>query len=598
MLVSVLPKYTLRFGSVGPSEARQCSDPLTLRLLVKTSLFALMPLTVLSDSEVRTVLDNLTREDVLDMHKALADALHSYSTSTEPAQSGCSSSNQPHRLQIKLTSGATTLFMPSIADNGLGIKVVTLKEGSDKRGQPKDLPYIDTAPSPRSSSPVSLRSPITPRPSTPQSPSTPRSHSPSIRQAPTVPSSTTLTHRSRTSSSHSTTRSPHHDLPTPSANPSRSSIDTGSSTSPTGTLTLLSAEGQPRAILSASTITAFRTALASTLLLKGRRHAHAITVFGAGRQAQWHIRLALLLRGSEIHHLHLINRSFERAVKLFKALGEHRNPYIQSIWLEGKLRPNILTPDYGEYTRLAKDAVRSSDVIFCCTPSITPLFPHTWLTSSEGRRKGRYIVAVGSYKSHMAELPVEILQQAVRGPDHSHAGGLIHHRAAGEGGAVVVDTIEGSMAEAGEIINSGIGGQGIVELGELVMLKKAHWAEKVEREDQERQKREREGLRKESGGGHGISHLFKRGHGRSDSGDKRGRVANADAGRKSSRSRSRPPRDGQDVEVSDGGLQEWLQRGNVIYKSVGIGLMDVVVGMEIVRLAEERGIGSTFEDFN
>ncbi|KAL9061269.1 MAG: hypothetical protein Q9162_000143 [Coniocarpon cinnabarinum] len=568
-----------------------------------------MPLTVLSDDDVRTVLEGLSKGDVHDMHCALADALHSYSTSTEPASSGCCSSNQPKRLQVKLTSGATTLFMPSVADNGVGIKVVTLSEGTDIRGQTKNLPNRG-AESPVPSSPVSARSPTISRDSTTSGSETPRSHSPSLRQSTTNTSTSsasniTLAHRSSTSSTNSSslrssiTQPSGSNVPLPSpSSPQRASH--ASSTSPTGTLTLLTPEGHPRAILSASTLTAFRTALASTFLLMKRRHCHSLTVFGAGRQAEWHINLALLLRGQEIHHLYLINRSFERAGQLYKSLAEQRNAKIQSIFLEGKLRPEILTPDFVEYSRLAKEAVRSSDVIFCCTPSTEPLFPHSWLTNTEGRKKARYIAAIGSYKPHMAELPVEILQQAVRSPDHgSHH--IVHAKAASEGGAVVVDTIEGAMREAGEIIRSGIGGQGVVELGELVMLKRSHWVEKHEREEKERQRRERAGGAKDEGGGHGISHLFRKGASkRNDSVDKRRRGSGSGeaSSRRNSRSRSRNPREGMEVEVSDGGLQEWLQRGNVVYKSVGIGLMDVVVGLEIVRLAEERGIGTTFEGFN
>ena len=47
----------------------------------------------------------------------------------------------------------------------------------------------------------------------------------------------------------------------------------------------------------------------------------------------------------------------------------------------------------------------------------------------------------------------------------------------------------------------------------------------------------------------------------------------------------------------DKGLKEWLTRGNVIFKCVGIGLMDVVIGGELVRMARERGIGTTIENF-
>ncbi|EFW14816.1 predicted protein [Coccidioides posadasii str. Silveira] len=40
----------------------------------------------------------------------------------------------------------------------------------------------------------------------------------------------------------------------------------------------------------------------------------------------------------------------------------------------------------------------------------------------------------------------------------------------------------------------------------------------------------------------------------------------------------------------DKGLVEWLQKGNVIYKCVGLILMDLVVGVDILYLARERNI--------
>lgn len=238
----------------------------------------------------------------------------------------------------------------------------------------------------------------------------------------------------------------------------------------------------------------------------------------------------------------------------------------------GKLRPGILTPEYKEYERLLKEQVRAADILYCCTPSTEPLFPAGYLVNTEGRRKGRYIAAVGSYKPHMQELPVEVLQQAVRGPAESgqHHRPHLHHKAAGEGGAVVVDSIEGAMREAGEVIKSGIGGDGVVELGELAMLKRSHWLEKLEKEERERNRKEREGVGREGGGGHGLGHLFHRHEHRDNH---------------------------KDELIQDGGLHDWLARGNVIYKSVGIGLMDVVVGMEVVKLAEERGIGTHIQDF-
>lgn len=41
----------------------------------------------------------------------------------------------------------------------------------------------------------------------------------------------------------------------------------------------------------------------------------------------------------------------------------------------------------------------------------------------------------------------------------------------------------------------------------------------------------------------------------------------------------------------------WLQAGNVIYKSVGLGLMDLTVGMNIIEFAREKGVGTHVPGF-
>lgn len=41
----------------------------------------------------------------------------------------------------------------------------------------------------------------------------------------------------------------------------------------------------------------------------------------------------------------------------------------------------------------------------------------------------------------------------------------------------------------------------------------------------------------------------------------------------------------------------WLQGGNVIYKSVGLGLMDLTVGMKVVEFARDKGVGTHVPGF-
>ena len=44
-------------------------------------------------------------------------------------------------------------------------------------------------------------------------------------------------------------------------------------------------------------------------------------------------------------------------------------------------------------------------------------------------------------------------------------------------------------------------------------------------------------------------------------------------------------------------LAQWLETGNVIYKSVGLGLMDLTVGTYLVEYASQRGLGTQIQGF-
>jgi ornithine cyclodeaminase/alanine dehydrogenase-like protein (mu-crystallin family) len=81
----------------------------------------------------------------------------------------------------------------------------------------------------------------------------------------------------------------------------------------------MASNGKPFGFLNAEEVTAFRTALASSLLMLRRTKIKTITVFGTGKQAFWHVRIALLLRGSTIKKVHFFSRDFnERSTALMK----------------------------------------------------------------------------------------------------------------------------------------------------------------------------------------------------------------------------------------------------------------------------------------
>jgi len=107
------------------------------------------------------------------------------------------------------------------------------------------------------------------------------------------------------------------------------------------------------------------------------------------------------------------------------------------------------------------EQLREADVVFCCTPSTEDLFEANTLTAKEARWKGRLIVAVGSYSPDMRELPKELLHQAT-GKQYGQGHGHLANNAL-DGGIIVVDTLEGVMKEAGEIIEAKISPTQLVE---------------------------------------------------------------------------------------------------------------------------------------
>ncbi|KAM0716620.1 hypothetical protein Q7P37_008065 [Cladosporium fusiforme] len=481
-----------------------------------------MPLTVLTDEDVNRILHSFTKDDILELQESLGDALHWYSTSSDGAD--CCSNFQPERTHLKRKDGSSTLFMPASGLTGQGIKVVNINATDGQDSSSPGLPNLSRLSLDTQHSRESSKSDA----ATPQSTtsgSTPTTRS-SVSSFPSGVNSSV----DSVASSHT------------SISPDTASDDTTKKPESTirGSLTLLDNLGRTTGLINAEEVTAFRTALASTMLLKKRQSVHDMTVFGGGKQAYWHIRLALLLRGDEIHHLNVVTRNFDTARKCIMRLYDplpNDPDYVNPIGPKYNTRTqkNILTPAHTEYQRLLKEYVRASNVIFCTTPSTSPLFPASYLINPEGRKKGRYIACIGSYKPHMVELDPEVLRYAVA-PHHEHR--HVHKRQK-EGGAVIVDTVSGCLREAGEIIQAKLAPDQIVELGELLMLKR------------EAERQCAKGETAEQG-------------------------CNLQA---------------------DTGLKEWLTRGNVIFKCVGIGLMDVVVGNELIRMARQRGVGTTIENF-
>ncbi|KUL91523.1 hypothetical protein ZTR_01622 [Talaromyces verruculosus] len=273
-----------------------------------------------------------------------------------------------------------------------------------------------------------------------------------------------------------------------------------------GVINLLSPEGRLEGIMSAAEITAFRTALASMIpftrfcasALSEGRGKKRVLIFGSGKQAEWHARLALLTvpNPTDIEGITFVNRSQRRLEESISSTLvpdlRARYPHLEiNAYSREELEQQQQQGGEDAYkTRLRAD-LASSDAIFCCTPSTEPLFIYDDLTP-----KRRYISLIGSYKPHMQEVDSKTLLS-------------------GNNGLIYVDSVEACMEEAGELIMAKVDEKQLIELGEL------------------------------------------------DS-------------------------------STAGSLEE---EGNVVFKCVGMGIMDLVIARSLLEMAREQGLGTVVEEF-
>jgi ornithine cyclodeaminase/alanine dehydrogenase-like protein (mu-crystallin family) len=167
-----------------------------------------------------------------------------------------------------------------------------------------------------------------------------------------------------------------------------------------------------------------------------------LVAFGCGEQAYWHVRLTLLLRGDEVERVVFINR---RVSEGCKGVVERLKTWREGFGFE------VVTREDGGYERRVAEVLREADVVFCCTPSTEPLFDSGVLLEDE-EEKGRLVVAIGSYTPEMREVPRGLIERAVNGEGGER-----------EVGVIVVDTIDGALKEAGELIEAGVTPEQLVE---------------------------------------------------------------------------------------------------------------------------------------
>ena len=161
---------------------------------------------------------------------------------------------------------------------------------------------------------------------------------------------------------------------------------------------------EPRLLLAARRLTEIRTAAASALATKflAREDARTLGVFGTGRQARAHLRILPLVR------------SFER-VLVCGSSPEQSRQFAKQMTAKLKVTVEPAEP---------RACVEQSDVLCTCTTAHEPLFDGGWI------RPGTHLNLVGAFQPEAREVDDATVQRA----------------------RVVVDTYDGALAEAGDLL--------------------------------------------------------------------------------------------------------------------------------------------------
>ena len=177
----------------------------------------------------------------------------------------------------------------------------------------------------------------------------------------------------------------------------------------------------------------------SSLFLKLIPHnvpPKSLVSFGSGAQVYAHVTFFLDLHPSITNCTFIVRRSTSRADDLVKTLRKAHAKISFHIGVSDSTDPSASDPSFN-----LSQTVHNANIILCATSSTTALFNSVDVTS------GTRVILIGSYKPNMREVDDELVRRA---------------------GLVVVDSREACAREAGELISTGVKGEGMAELGELV----------------------------------------------------------------------------------------------------------------------------------
>ena len=228
-----------------------------------------------------------------------------------------------------------------------------------------------------------------------------------------------------------------------------------------GIVVLCDGKGNPTGILSSEEVTGYRTSMNAMVPFSWRKHVDHIVIFGGGMQALWHTWLILTLRGSEVKSITYANPYKEQVDKLVATVSQEN----QTCW-KSRCSFHFIDTTALSFEREIQNLLDRVDCVFCTTPSKKPLFPTSFLTQRTSSSRQPFISAIGSWQPDMLELDHTLLHHGVSTSDG-------YNPVTGEAkGVVVTDDRDFALQNCGELVNSGIAAKDVVELGEVIALRK------------------------------------------------------------------------------------------------------------------------------
>jgi ornithine cyclodeaminase len=142
-----------------------------------------------------------------------------------------------------------------------------------------------------------------------------------------------------------------------------------------------------------------------------------LVVFGAGTQAECHIRLIEIAVQRKIPKITIINRSIDRAKDLKVKIEEERNKERKSNYKSGTDDPASFTVNTIALNDIdeVSSALATADVVAATTNTATPLWNDAGADDGNGKirlKKGCLVTGIGSYTPEMQEIPTSIVNNS------------------------------------------------------------------------------------------------------------------------------------------------------------------------------------------